>query len=87
MTQQFTTTSDSITGLLPHTAYTIEVSPQTTAGIGPATTMTITTAEAAPVAVASVNSGGSTFNSLTVNWPAPMPPNGVITGYRVTWVP
>uniref|UniRef100_A0A1I8H8X8 Down syndrome cell adhesion molecule-like protein Dscam2 n=1 Tax=Macrostomum lignano TaxID=282301 RepID=A0A1I8H8X8_9PLAT len=77
-------------GLRPHTSYQVSVRAKTGAGFGPAS--------APPVAMETVpDAPGPPRGQLTVTrvrdtaarigWKPPLRPNGIVTGYRVSWKP
>ncbi|CAI8003305.1 Phosphatidylinositol phosphatase PTPRQ [Geodia barretti] len=82
--------------VLPFTDYTVSVAASTSAGQGEEETVTLTSPEAVPGQVESLNgsfiSSGAVFDSdsrmydltLEVEWDEPTYPNGIIVSYNVT---
>lgn len=77
-----TTTSADIGSLLPATTYEYAVTAFTTDGTNSSFSAGMT-AEAPPTVVATLVATVQSASSVQLDWTAPVPPNGVLTGYRV----
>ena len=81
-----TTTSYIITNLAPGTLYDIDVVAANRVGSSLPVELSQRTAETVPDAPAGLTVAEVTFNSITVNWDAPVADGGAsITGYQISW--
>ncbi|XP_037087916.1 tyrosine-protein phosphatase 99A-like [Pollicipes pollicipes] len=75
--------SHTISGLRPYTQYIISIQVENPAGLGPSSTVVVTTDEGVPEAPRQVSVVNVTDTTVTISWLAPNRPNGLIEGYRI----
>ncbi|XP_037086730.1 neuronal cell adhesion molecule-like [Pollicipes pollicipes] len=75
--------SHAIFGLRPFTQYLISVQVENPAGLGPSSTVVVTTDEGVPEAPRQVSVLNVTDTTVTISWLPPSRRNGLIEGYRI----
>ncbi|XP_043212409.1 tyrosine-protein phosphatase 99A-like isoform X1 [Amphibalanus amphitrite] len=78
-----TVQTHTITGLRPYTQYIISIQVENPAGLGPSSTVVVTTDEGVPEAPRNVSILNVTDTTVTISWLPPVNPNGLIEGYRI----
>ncbi|XP_063598052.1 receptor-type tyrosine-protein phosphatase delta-like isoform X2 [Penaeus indicus] len=78
-------TEFTIAGLDPFRSYNVCVAALTEAGAGEFTCEVGRTDEAVPEAPTNLTADATTPESILVSWAPPEVPNGVITGYNISW--
>ncbi|XP_038066610.1 receptor-type tyrosine-protein phosphatase F-like [Patiria miniata] len=79
-------TDADIDGLVPYTLYSFQVLARTAAGNGPySDAIKLRTDQAKPPQITSVTTPSGDATSITVQWPRPDPPYGIIIAYYVVY--
>ncbi|XP_069485396.1 phosphatidylinositol phosphatase PTPRQ isoform X4 [Ambystoma mexicanum] len=73
----------TFTNLTPFTTYDAHVSGETSAGVGPKSSISVFTPSEAPSAVSDLKVKEAEASLIAIVWRRPLQPNGVITQYRV----
>ncbi|KAF6090734.1 L1 cell adhesion molecule [Phyllostomus discolor] len=81
------TTSTTLGGLRPYSSYHLEVQAFNSRGLGPASQMTFSTPEGVPDHPKALHLECQSNTSLLLCWEPPESPNGVLTGYVLSYYP